>query len=396
MGVYKQTGSKNWWYKFVWDGKRIRESTRQPIKRVAEQMEASHKAGLAKGEVGIREKKSVPTFSEFARTEFLPFIDSRFVNKPKTLEYYRNGVKSLSAFAPIATANLDSISTADMTGFISKRRKAGLKVSSINRELEVLRRMLRLAFEWNTLERLPIRVQMLPGENQRDRVLMNEEESHYFKATIAVGDAILAAHAKALEGIRAARGEMPREPEDPFLLRDVTTVLLDCGLRPEEAFRLRWQHLRDGALHIPYGKTENSRRRIPMTNRVEALLSMRRQQDSVDWVFPAATRSGHIEKSSLKKQHSKAVALAKIEPFTLYTLRHTCLTRWASHMDPYTLAYLAGHSDFSTTKRYVHPQDQTVLAAMERAQKAGGGHSFGHSGEKSSREGQWRRRGERL
>ena len=143
MGVYKQTGSKNWWYKFVWDGKRIRESTRQPIKRVAEQMEASHKAGLAKGEVGIREKKSVPTFSEFARTEFLPFIDSRFVNKPKTLEYYRNGVKSLSAFAPIATANLDSISTADMTGFISKRRKAGLKVSSINRELEVLRRMLR-------------------------------------------------------------------------------------------------------------------------------------------------------------------------------------------------------------------------------------------------------------
>ncbi len=32
-------------------------------------------------------------------------------------------------------------------------------------------------------------------------------------------------------------------------------------------------------------------------------------------------------------------------------------------MDPYTLAYLAGHSDFSTTKRYVHPQTETVLAA---------------------------------
>ena len=51
----------------------------------------------------------------------------------------------------------------------------------------------------------------------------------------------------------------------------------------------------------------------------------------------------------------------------LYTFRHTCLTRWAAHMDPYTLGYLAGHGDFSATRRYVHPQAQTVRDAMERA-----------------------------
>jgi integrase len=225
---------------------------------------------------------------------------------------------------------------------------------------------------------------MLPGENQRDRVLTNDEEARYFQATISIGDAILAAHAKALEGIRAKRGEPPQEPEDPFLLRDVTTILLDCGLRPEESFRLRWQHVRDGGLNIPFGKTENARRRIPLKQRVAALLSMRRGAESEESVFPASTRSGHIEKSSLKKQHHKAVALAKVEPFTLYTLRHTCLTRWAVHMDTYTLAHLAGHSDFSTTKRYGHPQEQTVLAAMERVHEARGGHSFGHSREKSS------------
>ena len=38
-------------------------------------------------------------------------------------------------------------------------------------------------------------------------------------------------------------------------------------------------------------------------------------------------------------------------------------------MDPYTLAYLAGHSDFATTKRYVHPDKHTVLTAMNRATK---------------------------
>ena len=56
-------------------------------------------------------------------------------------------------------------------------------------------------------------------------------------------------------------------------------------------------------------------------------------------------------------------------------------------MDPYTLAYLAGHSDFSTTRRYVHPQKQTVLQAMERVRSEEGGHSFGHSDENATARG---------
>ncbi len=386
MAVYKQKGSKNWWYQFIWKGKRIRESTKQTVKRVAEQMEAAHKANLAKGEVGIREKKAIPKVADFASNDFLNFVDSRFLNKPKTLEYYRNGLKSLLSFGAIASAPLDSLTAAHVAGFIGKRRKAGLQVSSINRELEVLRRMLRLAFEWGFLERAPLRVQMLPGENQRDRVLTSDEEARYLKAAADIGNTALAAHTRALNGVRAHRGQIPNEPEDPFLLRDVTTILLDCALRPEESFRLRWQHVRDDVLHIPFGKTENARRRIPLTPRTAALLSMRRGLRSEEWVFPARTRSGHIEKSSLKKQHRKAIALAKLEPFTLYTFRHTCLTRWAEYMDPYTLAYLAGHSDFSTTKRYVHPQEETVLAAMERVHEARGIHSFDHSGQNDAHE----------
>ena len=59
--------------------------------------------------------------------------------------------------------------------------------------------------------------------------------------------------------------------------------------------------------------------------------------------------------------------------------RHTCLTRWRRTWTLYTLGYLAGHSDFSTTKRYVHPQAQTVLAAMERARAAQSPHKNGHN-----------------
>jgi len=45
-------------------------------------------------------------------------------------------------------------------------------------------------------------------------------------------------------------------------------------------------------------------------------------------------------------------------------------------LDPWTLAYLAGHRDMTITKRYVHPQAGTILAAVERAQA---GHKIGHS-----------------
>jgi integrase len=89
----------------------------------------------------------------------------------------------------------------------------------------------------------------------------------------------------------------------------------------------------------------------------------------------------------LKKQHAKACKLAGLAPFVPYTFRHTCLTRWASILDPYTLAYLAGHSDFGTTKRYVHPNLNTAREAFERARQAQGGHKIGHSAEQAKSSG---------
>ena len=110
------------------------------------------------------------------------------------------------------------------------------------------------------------------------------------------------------------------------------------------------------------------------------------------YLFPAPTQSGHIKPSSLKKQHVKAIAEStrllrertkrkdiELRAFELSTLRHTCLTRWAPHMDPWTLAYLGGHGDMNITKRYLDPQEQTIRDAMDRAGVAHGGHSSGHT-----------------
>ena len=39
-------------------------------------------------------------------------------------------------------------------------------------------------------------------------------------------------------------------------------------------------------------------------------------------------------------------------------------------MGRFTVAYIDGHSDLATTRAYVHPTAETVLAVMERAQEA--------------------------
>lgn len=127
--------------------------------------------------------------------------------------------------------------------------------------------MLRLAVEWGKLEKVPPKVELLSGERRRDRVLTSDEEQKYFRAAQIIGEDIENAYARALEGIRAMRGQEPIKPEDPFLLRDLTALLIDCGLRTEEAFRLRWDEVRDGAVHIAYGKTINARRRVPRGDR---------------------------------------------------------------------------------------------------------------------------------
>jgi hypothetical protein len=55
MSSYKR--GDVYWYKFMWKGELIRESTKQGNDKVARKMEAAHRTRLAEGMVGIREQK---------------------------------------------------------------------------------------------------------------------------------------------------------------------------------------------------------------------------------------------------------------------------------------------------------------------------------------------------
>src|SRR5215471_11144619 len=151
MSIYKRGGV--YWYKFMWRGKLVRESTKQGNDKVARQMEAAHRTSLAKGEVGIREKRPSATLVDFLKKDFLPFVEAHFAAaKPKTRDYYSYGVKMLQA-TDVARLKLDEINSQHAAGFIA--RNSHLSASTVNCGLRTLRRALKLAGEWGKLEKEP-------------------------------------------------------------------------------------------------------------------------------------------------------------------------------------------------------------------------------------------------
>jgi integrase len=335
----------------MWKSELVRESTKQGNDKVARQMEAAHRTSLAKGEVGIRDKKPAMTLDEFCRKRFAPW--SKSSSSLKTWrDFYKVGLAAIEAYSPLANLNLSAVTTERISDFASHRQAEGKKVATVNASLRILRRVLRIAEEWGELEKAP-RVKMLPGESHRERVITPQEEARYLSSA-------------------------------NLLLSEIATVLVDTGLRPEECYRLLWDSMswasgRNGAFLVTHGKTKAARRLLPMTPRVRHILETRWKAAGMPmagFVWPAPTKSGHIEPSSLKKQHSKALRLSKVRPFVLYSLRHTFLTRLGeSGCDVWTLARVAGHSSIAISARYVHPSEDAVLEAMERL----GGHNSGHN-----------------
>jgi hypothetical protein len=101
MAVFKR--GKIYWYNFVFNGEHIQESTKQGNPRVARQMEAAHRTSLAKGEVGIREKKPVPTLKDFA-SRFEATIETQCAEKPRTVEFYKAKMRLILAHESLASA----------------------------------------------------------------------------------------------------------------------------------------------------------------------------------------------------------------------------------------------------------------------------------------------------
>ena len=339
--IYKR--GEVYWYKFMWRGELIRESTKQGNDKVARQMESAHRTSLAKGEVGIRERKPALTLKEFLKLMFLPYVETRHAAKANTLRYYTDGSTMLTK-SELAALRLDELT--DQHGQQFAKQHSKLSPAGINRGLRTLRRALNLAFQWKSLDK-PVKVTLATGERQRDRVLNESEVKKYLDAC-------------------------------PQPWKDCATIILDEGFRPSEAFALRWPHVflnedGTGLIQVVEGKSKAAHRMLPMTLRVYELLRGLYESSgrpTERWIFPSSSECGHFTGDAAKDQHKKALTDSGVKAFVPYTLRHTALTNLGEKAggDVFVLARIAGHSSITVTQRYIHPQADAINRVFAASQ----------------------------
>jgi len=351
MSIFKR--GNVYWYHFLFNGEHIQKSTKQGNPRTARQIEAAHRTALAKGEVGIEERKAAPMFSDFAK-RFVEHVEVRHENKPQTVAFYAAKLNRLLEYPLIAGARLNKIDEGVIEGYVVARR-ATVGPATVNRELATLRRMLRLAHEWKEINRVP-KIRLLNGERIRDFVLSRHIEEAYLAACA--------------------------QP-----LADIALLVLEAGLRIGEALSLPWTDVvltplvgsRFGYIRIRDGKSKNARRILPLTDKANEMLRNRQQTACGELVF--ANREGRrYLVTSINHLHQKARALVGLgKDFVIHSLRHTMLTRLGErNVDAFTIMKIAGHSSITVSQRYVHPSPEAVERAFERLQLSGNGSGHGH------------------
>ena len=133
-------------------------------------------------------------------------------------------------------------------------------------------------------------------------------------------------------------------------------------------FLLRWECVdwRTRTIFIPFGKTKNARRRLPMTERVAQALLARMPMKPEGWVFPSArSKSGHLT-TVAKAWHNAREKAGLPKSVVMYCARHTFGTVAATSGNLFAVKTAMGHASLQTTEKYQHPGLEQIRATMEQ------------------------------
>jgi integrase len=350
MALYQR--GDEWWYHFWYHGQHIQERTHSKNKREARVKEATHKAELL---VGRRktEPGENPRFVDFA-VSYLEY--SKDHKRSYGIEFYYVDRTLVPFFGRLRLTEINPIR---VELFKQKRLRDGLKKSSINREIGLLKSMLNRAVKLGTIGAHPaegVKLFEVDDPSVSDRVLSSEEETRLLTACDESELRYRAPH-----------------------LKLVILVALYTGLRRGEILRLRWSDIdfEKGRLRVLKSKSRAGRRHVNLNSMLHGRLLELHEQEHGEWIFPSPRRfqaQGQPERhvADVKNSFRRAVRLAGIKRITFHQLRHTFCSRLAdAGVSMPVIQKLAGHASITMTSRYTHPEDELKKQAVEVLLKGG-------------------------
>jgi integrase len=314
------------------DGRKQRVRKISPVqtKRGAEEYERSVRQALLSGKFGREEEaeKECPRFDQFAEE----FVSTYAVVNNKPSEVSAKRVNLNNHLGPVfGKKRLDEISARDVEAYEAAKLKQGLSPKSVNNQLAVLGRMLRIARRWELLDRVPeIALLSLPPQ-EFDFLDFGEAD-------------------------RLITGADSR-------WRPMITLALRTGLRLGELRALRWEDVdlvagrlvvRRAAWKSVIGTPKSGRsREVDLSDQaLSALKSHRHLRGSL--VF-CSEDGGLLTEGACKRPVWRACRKAGIRRIGWHVLRHTFASHLVMRGAPLkAVQELLGHADIKMTMRYAH------------------------------------------
>jgi integrase len=344
--TYRRPDSDHWWYSFTIKGQRFRGSTETADRELAKAVEAKLRSEALLGLVTGR--KPTMTLDEAFGRYWLEVASRQPSGRDMAYQ-----ARNLMAVLGKGT-RLDQLGNGDVARFVAKRR-AEVADSSVNRELALLRQVLRrAATAWDLEVAMPNwRQHLLTEPDARERILAGDEDACLFAA--------LRPDFHPLFRFALATGQR---------LRNCTTLTwsqvdLEAGLI---TFRVKSKRP-GGRVHM-----------VPITPAIAAILATERGKHP-ELVFTYVCqrtvrnrqRGIHLQagqrygfsRNGWRKAYMEARQAAGLADLRFHDLRHTAATRvYRASRNLKAVQRLLGHAAIATTMRYIRGDADDVRAAM--------------------------------
>ena len=326
---------KTWWMAYVVDGRQRCESTGTTNKRLGQKILNLRIGEIIEGRYRLP-KSNPPKLNEWASQ----FLDT--ISHPNTKRTYKSCINTLNNF--FGSVPLSRIGPERIQEYKTVRTKAGVGPATINRNLAVLRRMLKLAARQRMIARSPFEeVDFLDERSvRRQAIVLSVEEQRKL--------------------------EMVARP----LLRTLIVLLADTGLRVrKEALPLKWQDidLHKRLIYVRQSKTPAGRRVLEMTN--HCLGAMREWMKATGpnfspFVFANPSKQD-VPLRSVRRTWARALKAAELCWRPIYDLRATFASRLSGlGTADNQVAGMLGHSSPSIVSTYAKVTDEYRHAAIQK------------------------------
>lgn len=348
MSVYQDKKSKRWYFNVMIQGQRHHKAIPGAVtKRDAEIYFNAYKTDLLRGKLDLVENIGCKLFKDLVNV-YLEY------SKANNRSYKCNESKALRFKELWGNKQLKDISPMDIEKYkISRKKEIKVKEkivngevipakyisnTTINRDIEVLRKMFNIAIENNWLLKNSCgKVKKLREQNVLERYLTPDEEIRLLNACIGHFE----------------------------YMKPIIQFALNTGMRKEEILSLTWKCVSFENKKITLLDTKNGKKRfIPINSVVMSILKEAHKNKVCEYVFVNHTTETRY--SDLKRSFNALCLKANVENFRFHDLRHTSATRMVGAGVPITMVKdILGHSDIHTTMRYAHAITEQSLEAIE-------------------------------